>query len=204
MSNYFEALGLKEFPVPTQADVKSAFRRQAQQWHPDRDPKNAERFKLISAAYTGLQSQHDIEDYVWRLHAAILTKSQQSWVIAWAEVTGEQAPNFTTSRPRAANGRRGTTANESYDWSRRARAAWRTGAAWDEEEREARRAPSWDEEERKARRAARQTSRPKGQERCGHDTTSGPCVRPEGHTPNGHMSQAVADKKRANQKARQS
>lgn len=37
---------------------------------------------------------------------------------------------------------------------------------------------------------------------CGHETKSGPCVRPEGHTPNGHMSKAVLDAKTANVKAK--
>lgn len=40
--------------------------------------------------------------------------------------------------------------------------------------------------------------------RCGHETKSGPCVRPEGHTPNGHMSKAVLDAKTANFKAKKS
>lgn len=38
--------------------------------------------------------------------------------------------------------------------------------------------------------------------RCGHETKSGQCVRPEGHTPNGHMSKAVLDAKNANAKAK--
>ena len=37
---------------------------------------------------------------------------------------------------------------------------------------------------------------------CGHPTKSGPCCRPAGHTPNGHMSQKVSDTKAANQRAR--
>jgi hypothetical protein len=38
---------------------------------------------------------------------------------------------------------------------------------------------------------------------CGHPTKSGPCCRPAGHSNNGHMSEAVKDKKYANWKARQ-
>lgn len=34
--------------------------------------------------------------------------------------------------------------------------------------------------------------------RCGHKTSSGPCHRPEGHTANGHASQATLAKKSAN------
>jgi hypothetical protein len=38
--------------------------------------------------------------------------------------------------------------------------------------------------------------------RCGHETKSGPCIRPAAHTPNGHMSKAVADAKRTNHAAK--
>lgn len=37
--------------------------------------------------------------------------------------------------------------------------------------------------------------------RCGHETASGPCIRPLNH-PAGHMSQKVADTKRENAKAK--
>ena len=37
--------------------------------------------------------------------------------------------------------------------------------------------------------------------RCGAKTANGPCIRPQNH-PNGHMSQAVKDRKAANAKAK--
>lgn len=36
--------------------------------------------------------------------------------------------------------------------------------------------------------------------RCGHETKTGPCIRPEGHTPNGHQSRAARDKQEAARK----
>jgi hypothetical protein len=36
--------------------------------------------------------------------------------------------------------------------------------------------------------------------KCGHATSSGPCIRPLGHTANGHMSKAARDKKTSNRK----
>jgi DnaJ domain len=49
------------------------------------------------------------------------------------------------------------------------------------------------------KREAPKTAKPGA---CGAPTKSGPCCRPEGHTPNGHMSQKVSDTKAANYRAR--
>jgi len=37
--------------------------------------------------------------------------------------------------------------------------------------------------------------------RCGHETSTGPCYRPEGHPKTGHISKAALDAKRAKGKS---
>lgn len=54
--NHFETLGVSS--VATLDEIKSAYRKLAMQFHPDRNPDGEERFKAISAAYAWVEKNH--------------------------------------------------------------------------------------------------------------------------------------------------
>jgi len=62
-TDYYTILGLER--GATEADIKKAFRRQAQQWHPDvsADPAAAERFKELNEAYQVLSDPERRQRY---------------------------------------------------------------------------------------------------------------------------------------------
>jgi molecular chaperone DnaJ len=66
--SYYEILGVER--TATDADIKRAFRKQAQQWHPDvsAEPEAAERFKEINEAYQVLSDprRRQVYDMVGR------------------------------------------------------------------------------------------------------------------------------------------
>lgn len=200
-ATYFDALGVK--PTATLAEIKAAFRKLAQELHPDTntDPKATEKFKLISRAYHELSTEGNLEQYARRARLALLTRSQLAWGTEWETLTGKIVTN-----------------DETHAWRRSdlddlLRRTQRSHDAARAAQREAQRRA--DEQYRAEQEAAARASkasqgeyeraskaRAKAANACGHMTSSGPCCRPFGHTPNGHMSQQVADQKRANQKAR--
>jgi DnaJ-domain-containing protein 1 len=58
--NPFQILGIHE--SATVAEIKSAFRKLAMEWHPDRNPDKPdaeETFKVIAAAYSKLQDRYN-------------------------------------------------------------------------------------------------------------------------------------------------
>lgn len=62
--DYYQVLGVS--PNAGQQEVKSAYRRQAMKWHPDKNPDKAGaevRFKQISAAYSVLSDANERAQY---------------------------------------------------------------------------------------------------------------------------------------------
>ena len=64
MSSHYETLGVAEIASP--AEIKSAYRKLAMQWHPDRNPGDTaaeSRFKDISAAYEVIGNDTKRQEY---------------------------------------------------------------------------------------------------------------------------------------------
>jgi DnaJ-class molecular chaperone len=69
--NYYEILGVPQ--DASQEEIKSAFRKQASRWHPDRNPGNAdaeEKFKNITEANTVLSDEAQRREYDYSIPAA--------------------------------------------------------------------------------------------------------------------------------------
>lgn len=64
MTNYYETLGVSE--TSSQDEIKSAYRKLAMQYHPDRNPGNKEaenKFKTVTEAYETLKDQKSRNQY---------------------------------------------------------------------------------------------------------------------------------------------
>lgn len=63
MNDYYSTLGITK--TATDAEIKAAYRKQALQWHPDRnkDPKASEKFKEITEAYEVLSNPQKKQSY---------------------------------------------------------------------------------------------------------------------------------------------
>jgi len=64
MSSHYETLGVSE--ESSAAEIKSSYRKLSMQWHPDRNPGNAEaesKFKEISAAYETIGNDAKRQEY---------------------------------------------------------------------------------------------------------------------------------------------
>lgn len=216
MATYFEALGLAaDGAGVTFAACKKAFRDLSREMHPDTtsDETVIAEFKLISAAYQALSGDEKIATYrdaiVWGFLAG---SGAKAWSRQWSELKGiaDTGPKVVKAQERVRS-QAGFTADDIADFVRqtermRREARWGSANADDMRERAERDAQERrEQQQRKAEREAHESNRreygPSG--KCGHPTKSGPCCRPAGHTPNGHMSQKVADQKRENQKRRQ-
>lgn len=66
MSNYYDILGVPA--QASQAEIKTAFRRLAKLYHPDKNPAEKERFNLILKAYETLVDESLRKAYDRRLH----------------------------------------------------------------------------------------------------------------------------------------
>ena len=84
--DYYEVLGVS--PEASQDDIKSAYRREAMRWHPDKNPGNAEaedRLKQIYAAYSVLSDPDQREQYDrQRAYAGAGAGSAGGW---WADAS---------------------------------------------------------------------------------------------------------------------
>lgn len=54
--NHFEILGVSQ--SSSLDEIKSAYRKLAMQFHPDRNPAGEERFKAVSASYAWIEKNH--------------------------------------------------------------------------------------------------------------------------------------------------
>lgn len=220
MTTYFDALGVAK--TATAAEIKSAYRRIAMELHPDRTPENAKKFRLVTDAYNELSaSDARRENARWGIFGA----SFRTWQKEYDEEFGIVEPVAPKSQHdatiddinefirRTERMRAQARAQKSYSsyseadictepgcykptvpgWVYCADHSKKTGNNKSEED--AKRTHEHDHG------AEHPNPKPGA---CGHPTKSGPCARPAGHTPNGHMSQKVADQKRANQRAKQS
>ena len=66
MNNYYEILGVSK--DATQDDIKKAYRKLAIQYHPDKNPDGAEKFKEIATAYDAIGDETKRKDYDNRLN----------------------------------------------------------------------------------------------------------------------------------------
>lgn len=195
MTTYFEALGLERTGAGVKfADVKRAYRQLAVTLHPDTNKKDEEKFKLISAAYHDLSSDEKIIDYSGRVKFRFLNGAERAWERQWNELLGLKP---IVDNPFKAYPTRNSTMDDLERLIREQEARRRAARRMREE---AERAKA--QQQAKQAKAEKPKPEPKAG-KCNHMTTSGPCCRPDGHTPNGHMSQKVADTKRANQRRRQ-
>lgn len=65
MKNYYEILGISK--DATQDEVKKVYRKLAFEYHPDRNPEGAEKFKDIAEAYETLSDDGKRREYNYRL-----------------------------------------------------------------------------------------------------------------------------------------
>jgi molecular chaperone DnaJ len=61
MNNYYEILGVSK--DATQEDIKRAYRKLAVQYHPDKNPDGAEKFKEIATAYETIGDETKRQEY---------------------------------------------------------------------------------------------------------------------------------------------
>lgn len=65
MKNYYEILGVSKDATPD--DIKKVYRKLALEYHPDRNPNGAEKFKEIAEAYEVLSDDQKRKEYNFRL-----------------------------------------------------------------------------------------------------------------------------------------
>ena len=65
MKNYYEILGVSK--DASSEDIKKVYRKLALEYHPDRNPKGAEKFKEIAEAYDILSDENKRKEYNFKL-----------------------------------------------------------------------------------------------------------------------------------------
>jgi molecular chaperone DnaJ len=78
--DYYEVLGVGR--TATDAELKSAYRRLAVKYHPDKNPENAsaeEKFKEAAEAYSVLADANQRQRYDHFGHAGVSSGAGQSW-----------------------------------------------------------------------------------------------------------------------------
>jgi hypothetical protein len=208
MTTYFDALGVAK--TATAEEIKAAYRKMAMELHPDRTPENALKFRLVTDAYNELsRSNASRENARWGIFGA----NYRTWQKEYDEAFGIVKPAEPKSQHE-------TTIDDINEFIRRmermrAQAKAQKYSAVDicvHPGCYTATVPGWKYCSEHSKKTGNSKSEPKADApkqdapkpgACGAQTKSGPCCRPAGHTPNGHMSQKVADQKRANQRARQ-
>lgn len=66
MNNYYDILGVSK--DATQEDIKKAYRKLAIQYHPDKNPEGADKFKEIAEAYDTLSNEENRKKYDYKLN----------------------------------------------------------------------------------------------------------------------------------------
>lgn len=91
MNNYYEILGVSK--DATQDDIKKAYRKLAIQYHPDKNPEGADKFKEIAQAYDTIGDENKRKEYDNRLNSPFGGGGKMSYEDFINQMFGNQGGN---------------------------------------------------------------------------------------------------------------